>query len=44
MRFLKRRSKEQSVTSIEQFAAGLTEKTHNTTPQPASRARGKSKS
>jgi hypothetical protein len=42
MRFLKRRSKEQALTSIEQFAAGLTE--NNTALQPTSRARAKSKS
>ena len=31
MRFLKKRSKERGVTSIEQFAAELTQKLHNTT-------------
>jgi hypothetical protein len=44
MRFLKRRSKEQVVTSIEEFAAGLTEKTHDTERQPTSRVRRKSNS
>jgi len=35
MRFLRKRSKEKGVISIEQFAEGLTEKMHNTAlPQP----------
>ena len=43
IRFLSRRSKEQAVTSIEEFAKQLIQETHNTTLQPTSRARRKSK-
>src|SRR5436309_12622704 len=34
MKFLRKRSKEKGVISIEQFAEGLTEKIHNTALQP----------
>ena len=44
MRFLSKRSKQRPVTSIEQFAESLVQETHNTTLQPPSRARRKSKS
>ena len=37
MGFLRRRSKEKAVTSIEHFADELTAKTHNTTLQPTER-------
>ena len=44
MKFLSKRSKEQAVTSIEEFAKQLVQETHNNTLQPTSRARRKSKS
>ena len=44
MKFLDKRSKEKTVTSIEQFAKELIPETHNTTLQPPSRAPRKSKS
>ncbi len=43
MKFLDKRSKEKTVTSIEQFAKELIPETHNTTLQPPSRARRKPK-
>ena len=39
MRFLRKRSKQRAVTSIEEFAESLVQKTHNKTLQPPSRAR-----
>ena len=44
IKFLSKRSKEQAVTSIEEFAKQLIQETHNNTLQPPSRARRKSKS
>ena len=44
MKFLGKRSREQAVTSIEEFAKQLIQETHNNTLQPPSRARRKSKS
>src|SRR5437764_3710865 len=41
--FLTKRSKEQAVTSIEEFAKQLIQETHNKTLQPPSRARRQSK-
>ena len=38
MRFLRKRSKQTAVTSIEEFAESLVKKTHNKTLQPPSRA------
>lgn len=43
MKFLRKRSREQAVTSIEQFAEELTLETHNTALHPTSRLRRKSK-
>jgi len=44
IKFLSKRSKEQAVTPIEEFAKQLIQETHNNTLQPPSRARRKSKS
>jgi len=44
MKFLSKRSREQTATSIEQFAKELISETHNTTLQPPRRARRKPKS
>ena len=44
IKFLSKRSKEQAVTSIEEFAKQLIQETHNNTLQPPGRARRKSKS
>ena len=44
IKFLRKRSKEQAVTPIEEFAKQLIQETHNNTLQPPSRARRKSKS
>jgi|SRR3990172_8918334 len=43
IKFLSKRSKEQAVISIEEFAEQLVHETHNTTLQPPSRAPRKSK-
>ena len=43
-KFLSKRSKEQALTSIEEFAKQLIHETHNNTLQPPSRARRKFKS
>jgi len=44
IKFLRKRSKEQAVTPIEEFAKQLIQETHNELLQPPSRARRKSKS
>src|SRR5437870_7083846 len=44
IKFLSKSSKEQAITSIEEFAKQLIQDTHHNTLQPPSRARRKSKS